>query len=136
MQSDLQHKEYETLIGVTDEGHDETVQDSKSTPMGDVKGGANHVQKGKYFKDAISLQFYHEHAAIPYGDEKWDNYRKTMHWLKPQVTLAARLALNFAGQTVDFRRHRDDYQMVCNQFWRQKVSICLTILSSIQGHTV
>ena len=39
MQSDLQHKEHETLIGVTDEGHDETVQDSKSTPMGDVKGG-------------------------------------------------------------------------------------------------
>ena len=45
MQSDLQHKEYETLIRVINEGHDETVNDGKSTPMGDVKGGA---WKGKH----------------------------------------------------------------------------------------
>ena len=39
MQSDLQHEKYETLIRVINEGHDETVKDSKSTPMGNVKGG-------------------------------------------------------------------------------------------------
>ena len=81
------------------------------------------VWKGTRYEvinDTISFQFYHGHAAVPYDDEKWDSYRKTMHWLKPQVTLAARLALNFAGQTVDFRKHRDDYQMVCDKFWRQK----------------
>ena len=44
MQSDLQHKEHETLVGVTDEGHDETVQASKSTPMGDVKGGIKSLE--------------------------------------------------------------------------------------------
>ena len=44
MQSDLQHKEHETLVGVTDEGHDETVQDSKNTPMGDVKGGIESME--------------------------------------------------------------------------------------------
>ena len=73
------------------------------------------------FNDTISFQFYHEHAAVPYDDEKWDSYRKTMHWLKPQVTLAARLALNFAGQTVDFRRHRDDYQMASDRFGTERV---------------
>ena len=115
MQSDLQHEKYETLIRVINEGHDETVKDSKSTPMGNVKGGEYQKESryaNKRFECNIFFQFYQEHAAVPYDDESWENYRRTMYWFNPKVSLASRLAFNFAGQTLDFLKHREDYQMV------------------------
>ena len=49
---------------------------------------------------------------MPYDDESWENYRRTMYWFNPKISLASRLAFNFAGQTLDFLKHREDYQMV------------------------
>ena len=49
MPSDLQHEEYETLIRVINEGHDETVEDSKSTPLGNVKGFSYRGSEHKGF---------------------------------------------------------------------------------------
>ena len=57
------------------------------------------------------------------------DYRQTMHWLKPNVSLASRLAFNFAGQTVDFLRHRDDYQMV-------NVALSMLITSRVRSKIV
>ena len=52
---------------------------------------------------------------MPYDDESWENYRRTMYWFNPKVSLASRLAFNFAGQTLDFLKHREDYQMVISK---------------------
>ena len=49
MPSDLQHEEYETLIRVIDEGHDETVENSNSTPMGNVEGVSYRGSEHKGF---------------------------------------------------------------------------------------
>ena len=79
--------------------------------MGNVKGEAYRESTHRISKPK-NFQFYQDHAAVPYDDERWEKHRRTMHWFNPKVSLASRLAFNFAGQTVDFQRHRDDYQMV------------------------
>lgn len=72
---------------------------------------------------------------MPYDDEKWEKYRQTMHWLNPKVSIASRLAFNFAGQTVDFLRHQDDYQMVSAELIKE-ITFAYSNLSRLEGHNI
>ena len=73
---------------------------------------------------------------MPYGDESWENYRRTMYWFNPKVSLASRLAFNFAGQTLDFLKHREDYQMVIAKLLNDIFWVCQHARSCLAGHNI